>query len=759
MDSLTAMELRRRLQAALGTELPASLFFAHPTVTALAEGLLAVWLDNSSDKGEAAGRHSPGVPGRRTAPIACAGTVVVPARIVAVVECVQRGRADRHPGPRGSPCAATELRRGDGEARGRCARHSAASTGVPQAVLGTPQPFELPFEQVCEADVAAVAEREAAVPFDIAVGPLLRARLLGLGEQRHVLVLTMHHIVTDGWSFRVLLRDLGLIYQALERGEPIPLAELPIQYPDYAQWQRDRLRGADFDAHLDFWRNELAGAPPLELDTDRPRPKTPTFRGARTHFALGSERAGALRGLCRAENVTVSVPLLAAFAAVLARYSGQDDFVVGTLTANRTRVETEDLIGLFVNALPVRIRLDGDPDGTELLSRIRQRMVEVLAHQDVPFDLIVNATAPDRDANRNPLFGVQLVVQPAAGGAELSGLGLEVAEIGTHTAKRDLTFTFFDDDLLTGHVEYAAELFDAVRIDQLITHFRMILDAMVSDLGLRLSELPMLTESESAHYQAIPTPRTTAARSVSELFETTVDRVPDAVAVTVHGRSLTYRELDAAANRLARRLRNRGVDAGAAVALCVDRTAAMAIGMLGILKAGGVYVPIDPSYPKDRVDNMLSEAGVVLLLGEDDVDEAGIAPGVIGATRNLLGASRSRLHHVHVRVDGQAEGGRGQPRQRRGVRRDPRPRAGHIRRGRLSRDSVDLVLVVDPAAVGAVRRRRAGRDRHHRGASRPGGAAPSNRRITGDRRRSRPHGGPRTGRRGGHRRCVHRRID
>ena len=177
----------------------------------------------------------------------------------------------------------------------------------------------------------------------------------------------MHHIVTDGWSFRLLLRDLGLIYQALERGETVPLAELPIQYPDYAQWQRERLRGADFDAHLDFWRNDLAGAPPLELDTDRPRPKTPTFRGARTQFALGPERTSALRGLCRAENVTVSVPLLAAFAAVLARYSGQDDVVVGTLTANRTRVETEDLIGLFVNALPVRIRLDGNPDGTELL--------------------------------------------------------------------------------------------------------------------------------------------------------------------------------------------------------------------------------------------------------------------------------------------------------------------------------------------------------------------------------------------------------
>ena len=619
MDSLTAMDLRRRLQAAMDIEIPASLFFAHPTVTALAEELLAVWLDTSSD-GEKRQFAIPRTSRDGELPLSHAQEQLwflhelLPSSSAYNVAA----RIDI-PGPVDHDVLQRSF-------DAVMARHEALRTtfrsveGVPQAVLGSPQPFELPFDRVREADVTAVAEREAAVPFDIAAGPLLRARLFEFGEHRHALVLTMHHIVTDGWSFRVLLRELGLIYQALERGEPIPLTNLPIQYPDYAQWQRDRLRGADFDAHLDFWRNNLAGAPPLELDTDRPRPKTPTFRGARTQFALGSERATALRGLCRAENVTVSVPLLAAFAAVLARYSGQDDVVVGTLTANRTRVETEDLIGLFVNALPVRIRLDGDPDGTELLTRIRHRMVDVLAHQDVPFDLIVNATAPDREANRNPLFSVQLVVQPGAGGAELSGLGLEVAEIGTHTAKRDLTFTFFDDDLLTGHVEYAAELFDGVRIDRLIAHFQVVLDAMVSDLGLRLSELPMLTEPESSHYQAIPSPRATAARSVSELFEMTVDKTPDAEAVTVAGRSLTYRELDSAANRLARRLRNLGVDAGTPVALCVGRTAAMAIGMLGILKAGGVYVPIDPSYPKDRVDDILGEAGVVLLLGEEDVD-------------------------------------------------------------------------------------------------------------------------------------------
>jgi amino acid adenylation domain-containing protein len=628
MDSMIAMELRGRLQAALGTAVPASLFFDHPTVSTLAQALHALWLDTSSDPLKRQSpiprvAHRSSQPGElplshaqeqlwflnQLLPSSSAYNVAIRVDI--------RGALDRDVLQRSLEAVVD--------------RHEILRTifrsrqGAPQAILTPLQPFKLPFDEIGdEADVAAAALREASVPFDIGVGPLLRARLFGVGDQRHVLVLTMHHIVTDGWSFRVLLRDLGRIHQALERGEDIPLDELPIQYADYAQWQQEQLSGPDFDAHIEYWKADLAGAPPLELDTDRPRPKTPTFRGARMRFDLGRERASALRDLCRTDNVTLSVPLLAAFATVLQRYSGQDDLVIGTLTANRGRLETENLIGLFVNALPVRIRLDGDPDVTELIDRIRGRMVEVLAHQDVPFDLIVNATAPDRDANRNPLFQVQLVVQPAAGAAELSSLGIDVAEIDTQTAKRDLTLTFFDDDLLTGHVEYATELFDEVRIERLIDHFRQIVDAMVTDRRQRLSGMALLTESERAHYAITRSPRTTTAGSIAELFEMTVDRVPDAVAVTAQDRSLTYRQLDDVANRLARRLRGLGVVAGTAVGLRVGRTSAMAIGMLGILKAGGVYVPVDPTYPTDRIEHMLREAGVVLLLDEQDVDGAAV---------------------------------------------------------------------------------------------------------------------------------------
>ncbi len=622
MDSLIAMELRSRLQAALGTPVPASLFFDHPTVPTLAEGLHELWSDTCSDPdkrpsaipradrdGELVLSHAQEQLWflNQLLPSSSAYNVAIRVDI--------RGALNRDVLQRSIEAVMT--------------RHQVLRTtfrsgqGVPHAVLTAFEPLKLPFDQIgSEADVAAAALHEASLPFDIGVGPLLRARLFGLDDQRHVLVLTMHHIVTDGWSFRVLLRDLGRIYQALERGEPIPLDELPIQYADYAQWQREQLSGPDFDAHIEYWKRDLAGAPPLELDTDRPRPKTQTFQGARMRFDLGRERATALRDLCRAENVTVSVPLLAAFAAVLHRYSGQDDLVIGTLSANRGRLETEDLIGLFVNALPVRIRLDGEPDVSDILDRIRRRMVEVLAHQDVPFDLIVNATAPDREANRNPLFAVQLVVQPAAGAAELSSLGLEVVEIDTQTAKRDLTLTFFDDDLLTGHVEYATELFDEVRIERLISHFRTIVDAMVADRAQRLSELPILTDSEQAYYSINRSPRSSTAQSIPEMFEMTVDRVPDAVAVTADGCSLTYRQLDDAANRFARLLRSTGVEAGVAVGLRVGRSAAMAIGMLGILKAGGVYVPIDPSYPEDRIEHMLGEAGVARLLDDHDIEGA-----------------------------------------------------------------------------------------------------------------------------------------
>ena len=452
----------------------------------------------------------------------------------------------------------------------------------------------------------------------------------------------MHHLITDGWSFGVLLKELGTLYEAFRRGEPSPLSELPIQYADYAAWQRQWLSDDKLPSLLAFWKRDLEGAPALDLATDRPRPRTPSFRGARMRFELGRGRAAALRALSAEENVTLFAPLLAAFSALLHRYTGQEDFVVGTLTANRTRLEVENLIGFFVNALPVRIRLDGDPDVHELLTRMRRRLLDVMAHEDVPFELVVSHTAHQREANRNPLFQVQLVLQAPAPRLDLPGLEIDASEIDTETAKRDLTLTLFDDETLSGHVEYATDLFDATRIERWIEHFQILVDAMTGDRGARLSTLPLLTENEKAFHQARISPSTTNAPSIQTLFERAADRTPEAVAVRAGGTALTYRELDAAANRLARWLRKRGVGAKTPVALRVGRSVSMPIGFLGILKAGGVFIPIDPAYPENRIDYMLADAGAVLQV--DDVD----GPEILLESPERIEATSTPDHPAYV---------------------------------------------------------------------------------------------------------------
>ena len=507
MDSLIAMELRRRVQDALGGEVPVAMFFTHPTVSAMAEGLLQLWQAGSAD------------PARRQTPIprmirkGCElpishaqeqlwflAELLPSSRAYNVAICVDvAGTVNRDVLRRSLE---TVVERHEALRTG-----FAADRGIPGATSLPPGPFALPFEELgAEGDLDSAGRAEAEKGFDLGSGPLLRARLFGLGPQRQALVLTMHHIVTDGWSFRVMLRDLARLYQAFDNGDTDPLDGLPIQYADYAQWQREQLCGSEFDAHLDFWKRNLAGVAPLEIDTDRPRPKNPTFRGERLRFELGHTRASALRDVCRTENVTLIVPLLGAFASVLQCYSGNDDMVIGTLSANRPRMETENLIGLFVNALPVRVQLGGDPAVGDLLDRIRRRVVDVLAHQEVPFDLIVNATAPDRAANRNPLFGVQLVVQPATRHGELSGHGLAVTEVDTRTAKRDVTLTLFDDASLSGHLEFASDLFDENRMWRLLEHFGKAVDAMCGDRNRRIDELDLLTEPEIGYYRKAVAP-------------------------------------------------------------------------------------------------------------------------------------------------------------------------------------------------------------------------------------------------------------
>ena len=621
VDSLTAMELRSRLQAALSAAIPAPVLFTNPDIHSLSRALVDLWLEARANPA----RRFPPIQRilregslplsyaqeqlwflHQLVPSSSAYNVAVAVRI--------RGSLD--------PAILTQA------FQAVVARHEALRTAF-QSEMGVPRAdpvdsllVDLPRHQVKdESEVAAWGARDASAPFDITTRPLFRARLLRIDASHHVLLLTMHHLVTDAWSFGVLLRDLGQLYRALAKGDASPLPELPIQYADFAAWQKQHLQGEALGTMLDAWKRDLEGAPPLQLSTDRPRPSTPTFRGARVRFELGRARAQAIHALCSEENVTLFAPLMAAFAVVLHRYSGQDDFIIGTLTANRNRLEIENLVGFFVNALPVRVRLNDDPDVRDLANRMRDRLLDVMTRQDVPFEMIVNAAGQRREAGGQPLFQVQLVLQGAPR-VDVGGLGIEVTEIDTRTAKRDLTLTLFDDETLSGHVEYATDLFDAARMEQLIRHFEIVLDAMGRDRGAHLSALPLLTESEHALYAKRDCPRPTDARSAGEIFEATVDRTPDAIAVTSGRRALSYRELDQAANRVANWLRKRGVGPNTAIALRVDRSYAMPIGFLGILKAGGIYVPIDPAYPKDRIDYMLADAGVLLEL--ENVESAEI---------------------------------------------------------------------------------------------------------------------------------------
>ena len=646
MDSLMATELRSRVQSALGTPVPAATFvFTYPTVASLARGLLELWGQARADP---ARRNQPirRISRDHTVPLSFAQEQLwflhqlLPSS--AAYNIAVRIRI------RGALDHATLVKTFDAIV----ARHDVlrttfrSETGVPQAVVAGTLHVDLPVHEVHdESEVAAWGRHDAESPFDISSGPLFTVRLLRLGDTDHVLVVTMHHIITDGWSFRVFLSELAVLYSGFQQRQPAALPELAIQYGDYAAWQREWLQGDTLESLMGYWKRDLAGLPPLELPTDRRRPLMPSFRGARVRFELGSDRARAVRALCREENLTLFVPLLAAFAALLQRYSGQDDFAIGTVTANRTRVEIETLIGFFVNALPLRVRLGGDPDVRELLARMRDCVLGAMAHQEAPFDLIVNAAERQREANRNPLFQVQLVLQPAVTPMVPAGLDIDVSEIDTLTAKRDLTLTFFDDDTLTGHVEYATDLFDGVRIERLIEHFEILIDAMTQDRGRRLSSLPLLTSAEQAFYEPSALPALSgadAARSIGELFERSVDRAPEAVAVTADGRSLTYGQLDAAANRLARWLRKYGAGPGTHVALRVGRSLDIPIGLLGILKAGACYVPIDPDYPKDRADYMCADTGAALLI--EDVN----APEILAESSGRLDLRSAPEHPAYI---------------------------------------------------------------------------------------------------------------
>jgi amino acid adenylation domain-containing protein/non-ribosomal peptide synthase protein (TIGR01720 family) len=485
---------------------------------------------------------------------------------------------------------------------------------------------ELPLDQQ-EVEIKQQALQQAQQPFVISSDYLLRVKLLRLDAQEYIVLLTMHHIAADGWSVGVLVQELATLYPAFCNQQPSPLTELPIQYVDFAAWQRQWLQAEALETQISYWRKQLQGAPELlELPTDYPRPAIQTFRGATHSFELSNELSVALNKLSQQQGSTLFMTLLAAFQTLLWRYTGQEDILVGSPIANRNRAEIEGLIGFFVNTLVLRTNLAGNPSFEELLKRVREVALGAYAHQDLPFELLVEQLQPQRDLSHTPLFQVMFVLQNAPMSVlELPGLTLSPVDSDSNTAKFDLTLSITETESgLVGNLEYNTDLFQENSIQRMAAHLQTLLSSIVVNPQQRLSELPLLTETEK--HQLLEEWNNTEVeyprqQCIHQLFEAQVERTPDAVAVVFESEQLTYRELNQQANQLAHYLEQLGVKSEVLVGICVERSLNMVIGLLAILKAGGAYVPLDPSYPQERLAYMLEDSRPGVLITQQHLVE------------------------------------------------------------------------------------------------------------------------------------------
>ncbi|MEO5330729.1 MAG: amino acid adenylation domain-containing protein [Magnetococcus sp. YQC-5] len=486
--------------------------------------------------------------------------------------------------------------------------------GVQEALLVTSM---TPMDQESQlaARVQQLALEEMQKPFDLTQDPLLRATLIRLGDESHVLLFTFHHSAADGWSIALFIGELAQLYNAFLQGQPSPLPELPIQYADYSQWQRQWLKGAVMETQLDYWKKQLAEPPVLlELPTDRLRPPVQTFHGNDIYFQMDATTSQKVSELSRTRGTTLFMTLLAAFVTLLGRLSDQDDLIVGTPVANRGRPETESLIGFFVNTLALRVDLSGDPPFLELLSRVRRMTLDAFAHQDLPFEQLVEEIHPARNLSHSPLFQVMFAWQDAPSSpVELTGLTLTPMELIGKSAKFDLTLSMEEgQEGLIGGMEYNTDLFDASTIERMIGHFKHLLTQITANPDLPISRLPILTQAE--RQQVLQTWNDTkrvypgSDRCIHQLFEAKVEQTPNAVALVCDdGRTLDFAGLNRRANQLAHHLRTLGVGPETLVGVCMERNLDLVVGLLAILKAGGAYVPLDPNYPAERLAFMLED--------------------------------------------------------------------------------------------------------------------------------------------------------
>jgi len=644
--SLLATRLAARIRDALQVELPLKVLFERPTL-----GDLAAWLDGQT-RGDTLPPIVPQAPEALKVPSYAQQRLWFLAQL--------EGASATYNMPAALTLHGTlnvdALRR---TFQALVARHQSLRLILP-AVEGAPSVAERPaYDPLTVVDLRALppadqpaevarrARAHATAPFDLAAGPLLRAELLLLAADTQVLLLNLHHIVADGWSIGILIDDWAALYRAFCAGQAPALAPLPIAYTDYAAWQRDWLQGAPLQRQLDYWTEALAGAPHrLELPTDRPRPAVQSYRGAHLETRLDPALTHALLELGRQRGATLFMTLLAAFATLLQRYSGQDDLLIGSPIANRTATHTEGLIGLFVNTLVLRARLDAASTFADLLAQLRRTALNAYAHQDLPFEQLVERLDPARTLSHSPLFQVMFVLQNNAQTAlELPGLTVEALAQDTPIAKFDLTLSAVEDgDALALGWEYATDLFDAATIERLAGHFAVLLAGLVAAPDADLRRLPLLTESEDAQLAEWNATATDIPADLTavDLFEAQVQASPDAVALVFADARLTYTELNQRANRLAHALIERGVGPDVLVALCVERSIDMVVGLLGILKAGGAYVPLDPEYPAERLAFMLADSAAPVLLTQTTLADSLPAGGAERLPLDAPGAFADR---------------------------------------------------------------------------------------------------------------------
>ncbi len=503
-----------------------------------------------------------------------------------------------------------------------------AVDGKPLQIISPSLTINIPvldLQGLEESEVQQIVTKEARQPFDLSNGPLLRVTLLRLGSESHILVLIMHHIITDGWSMGIFIQELSTLYRGFTLNSPLLLAELPIQYADFAVWQRQWLTEEIQKQQLNYWKQQLADAPPLlELPTDKPRPAVQTFCGATQEFQIDQNLSKQIKTFSQQSGATLFHTLLAAFVVLMFRYSGQDDICIGSPIANRNRREIESLIGFFVNTLVLRNQIEGNPSFSEFLSQVRQVATSAYTHQDVPFEQVVEALQPERSLSYNPLFQVVFVLENfLLDTLELPDVTLTPQFVERGTSQFDLTLAVWETKAgLIGSWEYNSDLFEPDTIARMTSHFQTLLAAIIANPNQSIGELPLLSQQER-HQLLVewndtytPYPK---SKCIHELFEEQVEKTPNAIAVVYENQSLTYQQLNDRANQLAHYLQTLGVGAEILVGICIERSLLIVVGLLGILKAGGAYLPLDPAYPQERLAFMLEDAQVSVLLTQESL--------------------------------------------------------------------------------------------------------------------------------------------